>query len=113
MPSWVSRLESLRRQVEGATGDGAATEVEITERKARVEERATRVAAEVGVVPGGCTAMIREGVEGVGTRQRGQTVGIRLLDRAEVMVVDARQAGPLALFVKPVDTAPAPLYICV
>ena len=71
------RIESIRQQVEEATSDydkeklqervaklsggvavikvGAATEVEMKEKKARVEDalHATRAAVEEGVVPGG------------------------------------------------------------
>jgi chaperonin GroEL len=41
---------------------GAATEIEVKERKARVEDalHATRAAVEEGVVPGGSAALIRE-----------------------------------------------------
>jgi len=77
------RLEQLRRQVEETTSDydreklqerlarlsggvaivrvGAATEAEMTEKKARVEDalHATRAAAEEGIVPGGGVALLR------------------------------------------------------
>ena len=78
-----SRVNQIRAQIEEATSDydkekmqervaklaggvavikvGAATEVEMKEKKARVEDalHATRAAVEEGVVPGGCVAMIR------------------------------------------------------
>jgi len=78
-----ARVESIRRQVEEATSDydkeklqervaklsggvalikvGAATEIEMKEKKARVEDalHATRAAIEEGVVPGGGVALIR------------------------------------------------------
>ncbi|MEC8170259.1 MAG: chaperonin GroEL, partial [Pseudomonadota bacterium] len=78
-----SRVNQIRAQIEEATSDydkekmqervaklaggvsvikvGAATEVEIKEKKARVEDalHATRAAVEEGVVPGGGVAMIR------------------------------------------------------
>jgi len=77
------RIETLRRQVEETTSDydreklqerlaklvggvavikvGAATEVEMKEKKARVEDalHATRAASEEGIVPGGGVALIR------------------------------------------------------
>ena len=78
-----ARIESIRQQVEEATSDydkeklqervaklsggvavikvGAATEIEMKEKKARVEDalHATRAAVEEGVVPGGGVALIR------------------------------------------------------
>src|SRR5207237_1591171 len=78
-----ARIESIRQQIEEATSDydkeklqervaklsggvalvkvGAATEVEMKEKKARVEDalHATRAAIEEGVVPGGGVALIR------------------------------------------------------
>ena len=78
-----SRVNQIRAQIEEATSDydkekmqervaklaggvavikvGAATEVEMKEKKARVEDalHATRAAVEEGVVPGGGVAMIR------------------------------------------------------
>ena len=64
----------------------AATEIEMKEKKARVEDalHATRAAVEEGVVPGGGVALIRaqkalEKLEGV---NEDQTVGIRILARS-------------------------------
>src|SRR5438105_3092769 len=78
-----ARIESIRQQVEEATSDydkeklqervaklsggvalikvGAATEIEMKEKKARVEDalHATRAAVEEGIVPGGGVALIR------------------------------------------------------
>src|SRR4249920_724212 len=78
-----ARVKNIRKQVEDATSDydkeklqervaklaggvavikvGAATEVEMKEKKARVEDalHATRAAVEEGVVPGGGVALIR------------------------------------------------------
>jgi chaperonin GroEL len=77
------RIETIRRQIEDTTSDydreklqerlaklvggvavikvGAATEVEMKEKKARVEDalHATRAAVEEGIVPGGGVALIR------------------------------------------------------
>ncbi len=103
-----ARVESVRQQIEEATSDydkeklqervaklsggvavikvGAATEVEMKEKKARVEDalHATRAAVEEGVVPGGGVALIRvqkvlEKLEGA---NEDQTVGIAILKRA-------------------------------
>jgi len=103
-----ARVESVRQQIEEATSDydkeklqervaklsggvavikvGAATEVEMKEKKARVEDalHATRAAVEEGVVPGGGVALIRvqralDKLEGV---NEDQTVGIAILRRS-------------------------------
>jgi len=65
---------------------GAATEIEMKEKKARVEDalHATRAAVEEGVVPGGGVALVRslkvlEKLEGA---NEDQTVGVRILARA-------------------------------
>ncbi|MCS6947231.1 MAG: chaperonin GroEL, partial [Steroidobacteraceae bacterium] len=103
-----ARVESIRQQIEEATSDydkeklqervaklsggvavikvGAATEVEMKEKKARVEDalHATRAAVEEGVVPGGGVAFIRalKALEKLEGRNEDQTVGIRILARA-------------------------------
>ena len=65
---------------------GAATEVEMKEKKARVEDalNATRAAVEEGVVPGGGVALIRalKAVEKLSGHSEDQMHGIRLLARA-------------------------------
>jgi chaperonin GroEL len=102
------RIESIRQQVEEATSDydkeklqervaklsggvavikvGAATEIEMKEKKARVEDalHATRAAVEEGVVPGGGVALIRaqKALKDLEGANEDQTVGIRLLSRA-------------------------------
>ena len=82
-PEIKGRIETIRRQIEETTSDydreklqerlaklvggvavvkvGAATEVEMKEKKARVEDalNATRAAVEEGIVPGGGTALLR------------------------------------------------------
>jgi chaperonin GroEL len=79
----VGRVDSIRREIEGTTSDydreklqerlaklaggvaqinvGAATETEMKEKKARVEDalHATRAAQEEGVVPGGGVTLVR------------------------------------------------------
>jgi len=103
-----ARVESIRQQIEEATSDydkeklqervaklsggvavikvGAATEVEMKEKKARVEDalHATRAAVEEGVVPGGGVALVRaqKSLATLEGANEDQTVGIRLLARA-------------------------------
>ncbi len=65
---------------------GAATEIEMKEKKARVEDalHATRAAIEEGVVPGGGVALIRalKALDKLEGGNDDQTVGIRILARA-------------------------------
>jgi chaperonin GroEL len=65
---------------------GAATEIEMKEKKARVEDalHATRAAVEEGVVPGGGVALIRvqRSLEKLEGANEDQTVGIRILSRS-------------------------------
>ncbi|HET6804566.1 MAG TPA: chaperonin GroEL, partial [Frateuria sp.] len=65
---------------------GAATEVEMKEKKARVEDalHATRAAVEEGVVPGGGVALIRalKAVEGIKGDNEDQNLGIAITRRA-------------------------------
>jgi len=103
-----ARIESIRQQIEEATSDydkeklqervaklsggvalikvGAATEVEMKEKKARVEDalHATRAAVEEGVVPGGGVALIRaqKALDRLEGANEDQTVGIRILSRS-------------------------------
>ena len=103
-----ARIESIRQQAEEATSDydkeklqervaklsggvavikvGAATEIEMKEKKARVEDalHATRAAVEEGVVPGGGVALIRalKALDKLEGANEDQTVGIRILARA-------------------------------
>jgi chaperonin GroEL len=103
-----ARVESIRQQIEEATSDydkeklqervaklsggvavikvGAATEIEMKEKKARVEDalHATRAAVEEGVVPGGGVALIRalKALEKLEGANEDQTVGIRILARS-------------------------------
>lgn len=102
------RVDQIRAQIEEATSDydkeklqermaklaggvavikvGAATEVEMKEKKARVEDalHATRAAVEEGVVPGGGVALIRarKALSGVTGENEDQTAGINLARRA-------------------------------
>jgi chaperonin GroEL len=103
-----ARVESIRQQIEEATSDydkeklqervaklsggvavikvGAATEIEMKEKKAHVEDalHATRAAVEEGVVPGGGVALIRatKSLEKLEGANEDQTVGIRILARS-------------------------------
>jgi len=103
-----ARVESIRQQAEEATSDydkeklqervaklsggvavikvGAATEIEMKEKKARVEDalHATRAAVEEGVVPGGGVALIRaqKALDKLEGANEDQTVGISILRRA-------------------------------
>src|SRR5512132_1278863 len=65
---------------------GAATEVEMKEKKARVEDalHATRAAVEEGVVPGGGVALIRaqKALANLTAVNEDQAIGIKLLSRA-------------------------------
>src|SRR5476651_2590097 len=102
------RVESVRQQIEEATSDydkeklqervaklsggvalikvGAATEIEMKEKKARVEDalHATRAAVEEGVVPGGGVALVRalKAIEKLVGKDEDQTTGIKILARA-------------------------------
>ena len=106
--SITARVSNIRAQIEETSSDydreklqervaklaggvavikvGAGTEIEMKEKKARVEDalHSTRAAVEEGVVPGGGVALIRalqalEGLEGANSEQ---TVGINLLRKA-------------------------------
>src|SRR5690606_16782425 len=65
---------------------GAATEVEMKEKKARVEDalHATRAAVEEGIVPGGGVALLRvqKAIEDVKVDNDDQKAGVRILLRA-------------------------------
>ena len=65
---------------------GAATEIELKERKARVEDAlsATRSAVEEGIVPGGGVALVRasRGVEGLSGVPSDEQVGVNIIRNA-------------------------------
>jgi chaperonin GroEL len=65
---------------------GAATEIEMKEKKARVEDalHSTRAAVEEGVVPGGGVALIRAraAIEGLKGDNHDQTIGVDIARRA-------------------------------
>ncbi len=65
---------------------GAATEVEMKEKKARVEDalHATRAAVEEGIVPGGGVAYLRclDALESADTENEDQVIGVNIVRRA-------------------------------
>ncbi|MFT4196962.1 MAG: chaperonin GroEL [Pseudoxanthomonas sp.] len=103
-----SRIKQIKAQIEETTSDydreklqervaklaggvavikvGASTEIEMKEKKARVEDalHATRAAVEEGVVPGGGVALIRalKAVEGLKGDNEDQNLGIAITRRA-------------------------------
>ena len=103
-----NRVKNIRTQIEAATSDydreklqervaklaggvalikvGAATEVEMKEKKARVEDalHATRAAVEEGIVPGGGVALIRAklAIKDLKGDNDEQNAGIRIVLRA-------------------------------
>ena len=103
-----ARVAQIRKQIEDTTSDydkeklqerlaklaggvavikvGAGTEVEMKEKKARVEDalHATRAAVEEGVVPGGGVALVRalQAISELKGDNEDQNVGIALLRRA-------------------------------
>jgi chaperonin GroEL len=102
------RVGQIRKQIEDSSSDydreklqervaklaggvavikvGAGSEVEMKEKKARVEDalHSTRAAVEEGVVPGGGVSMIRalQAIENLEGDNEDQTVGVNLLRRA-------------------------------
>ncbi|MEP0847923.1 MAG: chaperonin GroEL [Phycisphaerae bacterium] len=102
------RIEQIRREIETTTSDydreklqerlaklsggvaqvnvGAASEAELKERKARVEDalHATRAALEEGVVPGGAVALIRarKALDNVKTKTDAEKAGVRIVREA-------------------------------
>ncbi len=103
-----ARITQIKQQIEEATSDydkeklqermaklsggvavikvGAATEIEMKEKKARVEDalHATRAAVEEGVVPGGGVALIRaqKALEKLEGSNEDQAIGIKILVRS-------------------------------
>src|SRR5512137_2556968 len=103
-----ARVKNVRKQIDDATSDydkeklqervaklaggvavikvGAATEVEMKEKKARVEDalHATRAAVEEGIVAGGGVAYLRakEGIAKIKTDNEDQAAGVKIVFRA-------------------------------
>ena len=114
------RVEQIRRQIDETSSDydreklqerlaklvggvavikvGAATETEMKEKKARVEDalNATRAAVEEGIVPGGGVALLRsKGLLGKLETPEEETAGVKIIERAleEPMRQIAANAG--------------------
>jgi chaperonin GroEL len=103
-----ARVKQIRAQIEDTTSDydkeklqerlaklaggvavikvGGATEIEVKERKDRVEDalHATRAAVEEGIVPGGGVALLRaiKSLEGLNVENDDQKVGINIVKKA-------------------------------
>jgi chaperonin GroEL len=103
-----ARVKQIKQQIEETTSDydreklqerlaklaggvavikvGGATEVEVKERKDRVDDalHATRAAVEEGIVPGGGVALVRaiKVLEGLKTENEDQKVGINIVKKA-------------------------------
>jgi chaperonin GroEL len=125
-----ARIKEIRKQVEDATSDydkeklqerlaklsggvavikvGAATEVAMKEKKARVEDalHATRAAVEEGIVAGGGVALVRaqKALDGLKGGSDDQQVGINILKRSieEPLRIIVKNAGeePSVIFNK-------------
>ncbi len=120
-PTIEGRVKQIRAQVEDTTSDydreklqerlaklvggvavikvGAATETEMKEKKARVEDamHATKAAVEEGIVPGGGVALLRasRALDGLKVNDADQQIGVNILRRAleEPMRWIAQNAG--------------------
>jgi chaperonin GroEL len=103
-----SRIDQVRQQIESSTSDydseklqervaklsggvavikvGAATEIEMKEKKARVEDalHSTRAAVEEGIVPGGGVALLRalKSLDGMKGGNEDQNIGINIIRRS-------------------------------
>jgi chaperonin GroEL len=116
-----ARVASIRKQIDEATSDydkeklqervaklaggvavikvGAATEVEMKEKKARVEDalHATRAAVEEGIVPGGGVALLRakKAISEIKTDNADQDAGVKIVLRSieQPLREIARNAG--------------------
>src|SRR5690242_2751113 len=121
------RVNQIRRQIEETTSDydreklqerlaklaggvavinvGAATETEMKEKKARVEDalHATRAAVEEGIVPGGGVALLyaQTTLEKVKAREEDEKIGVEIVRRAleEPIRMIAQNAGAEASIV--------------
>ncbi|MFT5122307.1 MAG: chaperonin GroEL [Verrucomicrobiales bacterium] len=122
------RIQLIKRQIEETTSDydreklqerlaklaggvavinvGAATETEMKEKKARVEDalHATRAAVEEGIVAGGGVALIRakQGLSKLETNEHEERIGINIVDKAcesplRQLVANAGHEGSLVV----------------
>ncbi len=85
---------------------GAATEIELKERKARVEDAlsATRSAVEEGIVPGGGVALVRaqRALDGISGLTDDETIGVNIIRRSleqplKLIVENAGSEGAVVL----------------
>jgi chaperonin GroEL len=102
------RVQTIRRQIEETTSDydreklqerlaklvggvavikvGAATETELKEKKARVEDamHATRAAVEEGIVPGGGVTLVRaaKSLDSLKLKEEDEQIGVNIIRRA-------------------------------
>ncbi len=116
-----ARINQIKAQIESTTSDydreklqerlaklsggvavlyiGAASEVEMKEKKARVEDalHATRAAVEEGIVPGGGVALLRaiKGLDGLKGENPDQEIGFKIIRRAieEPLRIISNNAG--------------------
>ncbi len=122
------RIKEIRGQIEKSTSDydkeklqerlaklaggvavinvGAATEAEMKEKKARVEDalHATRAAVEEGIVPGGGVALVRaqKALEGLKLEDSDEQIGVQIIRRAveeplRMIVQNAGAEGSIVL----------------
>jgi chaperonin GroEL len=115
------RVATIRRQIEETTSDydreklqerlaklvggvavikvGAATETELKEKKARVEDamHATRAAVEEGIVPGGGVTLVRaaKALDALKLKEEDEQIGVNIIKRAleEPLRMIAQNAG--------------------
>ncbi|MBD3380435.1 MAG: chaperonin GroEL [Candidatus Omnitrophica bacterium] len=118
------RIAQIRKQIESSDSDydreklqerlaklaggvaiievGAATEVEMKEKKARIEDalHATRAATEEGIVPGGGVALLRASLklEGLKVQDNDEKVGVDIIKRAlsaplKMIAINAGRSG--------------------
>jgi chaperonin GroEL len=122
------RIQLIKRQIEETTSDydreklqerlaklaggvavinvGAATETEMKEKKARVEDalHATRAAVEEGIVAGGGVALIRakDGLSKLKVSEHDEQIGVNIVDKAcedplRQLVANAGEEGSLVV----------------
>jgi chaperonin GroEL len=129
-----ARVNQIRRQIEETTSDydreklqerlaklaggvavinvGAATETEMKEKKARVEDalHATRAAVEEGIVPGGGVAFIRaqKALKGLKLEEADEQIGVDIIRRAieePVRMIVQNAGGEASIVVEKIRAA--------
>ncbi len=133
------RIAQIRREIEQTTSDydreklqerlaklsggvaqinvGAASEAELKEKKARVEDalHATRAAIEEGVVPGGGVALLRarKVLDNLKVKGDGEKVGVRIVQDAvtwPIRQIAANAGYEAAVVLRKVDTSDNPNF---